>query len=129
MIKTFHINDEDLRCILARVTRFAFHLLSCNLPQNFFVHFNRMFSFQKNKYSRTLVTRTLKGNEKQFELAGNSSYQGEFQWNFDEGRGNLVRVRGNLSYLGSAVTLLLQENAEIQCKEKTKLLLFKATRN
>ena len=30
-------------------------------------------------YSKTLVTRTLKGNEKQFELAGNSSYRGKFQ--------------------------------------------------
>ena len=39
-------------------------------------------------YSRTPVTRTLKGNEKQFELAENSSYQGNFQWNFDQGKGN-----------------------------------------
>ena len=29
-------------------------------------------------YSRTPVTRTLKGNRKQFKLAGNSSYQGKF---------------------------------------------------
>ena len=28
----------------------------------------------KSIYSRNLVTRTLKGNEKQFQLAGNSSY-------------------------------------------------------
>ena len=32
-----------------------------------------------NFYSRTPVTRTLKGNEKQFELVGNSSYRGKFQ--------------------------------------------------
>ena len=30
------------------------------------------------EYSRTLVTRTLKGNEKRFDLAGNSSYWGKF---------------------------------------------------
>jgi len=42
------------------------------------------------KCSRTPLTRTLKGNEKQ--LAGNSSYQGKFQRNFDQGKGNLVRV-------------------------------------
>lgn len=35
---------------------------------------------------RTPLTRTLKGNEKQ--LAGNSSYQGKFQRNFDQGKGN-----------------------------------------
>ena len=46
------------------------------------------------EYSRTLVTRTLRGNEKRFELAGNSSYRGTFQWNCDQGKGNLVRVRG-----------------------------------
>ena len=45
------------------------------------------------EYSRTLVTRTLKGNEKWFKLAGNSSYRGKFQWNCDQGKGNLVRVR------------------------------------
>ena len=31
------------------------------------------------EYSRTLVTRTLKGNKKRFELEGNLSYQGKFQ--------------------------------------------------
>ena len=36
----------------------------------------------------------MKGNEKQFELAGNSSYWGNFQWNFDQGKGNLVPVSG-----------------------------------
>jgi len=30
-------------------------------------------------YSRTPVTQTLKGNEKQFELVENSSYRGKFQ--------------------------------------------------
>ena len=30
------------------------------------------------EYSRTLVTRTLQGNEKRFELTGNSSYRGSF---------------------------------------------------
>ena len=34
-------------------------------------------------YSRTPVTQTLKGNKKQLELAGNLSYRGKFQWNFD----------------------------------------------
>ena len=34
----------------------------------------------------------MKENEKQFELAGNSSYRGKFQWNFDQGKGNLVQV-------------------------------------
>ena len=44
-------------------------------------------------YSRTLVTQTLTGNEKlAVELAGNSSYRAKFQWNFDQGKGNLVRV-------------------------------------
>ena len=42
-------------------------------------------------YSRTPVTQTLKGNEKQSELAGNSSYWGKFQCNFDQGKGNLVQ--------------------------------------
>ena len=33
-------------------------------------------------------------NEKQFKLAGNLSYRGKFQGNFDQGKGNLVWVRG-----------------------------------
>ena len=41
----------------------------------------------KTKLQWTPVTRTLKGNEKQVELAGNSSYQGKFQWNFDQRKG------------------------------------------
>ena len=44
------------------------------------------------KYIRTLVIRTLKGNGKQFELVGNSTYRGKFQWNLDQGKGNLVQV-------------------------------------
>ena len=44
--------------------------------------------------SRTPVTRTLKGDEKEFEFTGNSNYQGKFQRNFDQGKGNLVRVSG-----------------------------------
>ena len=44
------------------------------------------------KYFRTPVTQTLKGNEKQLELVGNSSYRSKFQWNLDQGKGNLVRV-------------------------------------
>ena len=52
--------------------------------------------FVGSKYSRTPVTRPLKGNEKQFELAANSSYRGKFQGNFDQGKGNLVRVSGEL---------------------------------
>ena len=31
------------------------------------------------EYSRTLVTQTLKGNKKRFELAENLSYRGKFQ--------------------------------------------------
>ena len=57
------------------------------------------------KSSRILVTRTLKGNEKQFELAGNSSYRGKFQWNFDQGKaGNLYQFKlaGNSSYPSSS---------------------------
>ena len=55
--------------------------------------------------SRIPVTRTLKGNEKQFELAGNSSYRGKFQWNFDQGKGNLYQFKlaRNSSYRGSTV--------------------------
>ena len=45
-------------------------------------------------YSRNSGTRTLKGNEEQFELAGNSSYRGKFQWSFDQGKWNIVRVSG-----------------------------------
>ena len=40
------------------------------------------------------MTRTLKGDEKEFEFAGNSNCQGKFQRNFDQGEGNLVRVSG-----------------------------------
>ena len=46
------------------------------------------------EYSRTPVARTLKGNKKQFESEGNSSSQGKFQWNFDQGKENSVRVSG-----------------------------------
>ena len=45
-------------------------------------------------YSRNSGTRTLKGNEEQFELAGNSGYRGKFQWRFDQGKWNIVRVSG-----------------------------------
>ena len=38
-------------------------------------------------YNRIPVTRTLKGNDKKFELARNSSYRGKFQWNCDQGKG------------------------------------------
>ena len=40
------------------------------------------------------MTRTLKGDEKELEFAGNSNCQGKFQRNFDQGKGNLVRVSG-----------------------------------
>ena len=40
------------------------------------------------KYRRTTVTRTLKGNEKQFELGGNSSYLGNVSEIFIKCRGN-----------------------------------------
>ena len=46
--------------------------------------------------SLQLVTRTLKGNEKQFELVRNSSYRSKFHWHFDQGKQNLVRVSGEL---------------------------------
>ena len=36
----------------------------------------------------------LSNEEKQFALAGNSNYRGKFQWNLDQGKGNLVRVSG-----------------------------------
>ena len=36
----------------------------------------------KTKYSRTPVTRTLKGNEKQFELAGSRVYRGRLNIQF-----------------------------------------------
>ena len=45
-------------------------------------------------YSRNSGTRNLKGNEEQFELAGNSGYRGKFQWRFDQGKWNIVRVSG-----------------------------------
>ena len=47
-------------------------------------------------YIRTPVTRTVKGNEKQFELEGNASYRGKFQGHFDQGKGSLVRFSGEL---------------------------------
>ena len=47
-----------------------------------------------DKFYCRVKPRTPKGNEKQFELAGNSSYRGKFQWNFDQGKGNLVLVSG-----------------------------------
>ena len=50
-------------------------------------------------YSRTPVTQTLKGNKKQFELAGNSSYRGKFQWNFIKGKEILFKLARNSSYL------------------------------
>ena len=40
---------------------------------------NKICIFSIVYYSRTPVTRTLKGNEKQFELLLNSSYQSKFQ--------------------------------------------------
>ena len=45
-------------------------------------------------YIKPPVNRTLKGNDKQFDLARNSSYRSKFQWNFDQGKGNLVWVSG-----------------------------------
>ena len=62
--------------------------------------------------SRTLPgTRTLTGKETQFELAGNSSYRGKFQWNFDQGKANLDPISGEFelsefkSYRSSTVLL------------------------
>ena len=64
------------------------------------------------KYSRTPVTRTLEGNEKQFELAGNSSYRGKFQANFYLGKGNLVRISGKF------------ELSRFYCNKQCCFLLF-----
>ena len=51
----------------------------------------------KAVYIRTLVTRTVKENENQFELEGNMSHRGKFQGNFDQGiKGNLVRFSGEI---------------------------------
>ena len=56
---------------------------------------NNLPDLRKAKPNNTTpVTRTLKGNEKLFELAGNSSYRCKFQWNFDQGKGNLLWVSG-----------------------------------
>ena len=49
---------------------------------------------QKEVQYNPEVTRTLRENEKQFELVGNSSYQGKFKGNFDQEKENLVRVSG-----------------------------------
>ena len=46
-------------------------------PNEEFPH--RLWLLAIDTYSRTPVTRTLQGNEKQFELAGNSSYRDKFQ--------------------------------------------------
>ena len=48
-------------------------------------------------YSRTGVTRTLKGNEKQFELARDSNYWDKFQCDLDQGK------KISLSYQGIQV--------------------------
>ena len=49
------------------------------------------------KYSRTPVTRTLKG-KKQFEVVRNSGNRGKFQWKYcDQGKGNLVQVSGDFT--------------------------------
>ena len=49
---------------------------------------------QKEVQYNPEATRTLKENEKQFELVGNSSYQGKLKGNFDQEKENLVRVSG-----------------------------------
>ena len=50
-------------------------------------------------YSKTPVTRlTLKRNKKQFEWERNLSYCSKFQWNFDQGKGNIVRVSGEFEW-------------------------------
>lgn len=67
-----------------------------------------------SQYSRTLVTWTWKGKEKQFELAGSSIYQSKFQWNLDQGTANLVWISGEfeamscliLSYWGPTVHII-----------------------
>ena len=49
-------------------------------------------TYRRPVYGNDQVTRTLKGNEERFELQGNLTYQGKFQYNFDQGKGNLVLV-------------------------------------
>ena len=63
---------------------------------------NKICIFSIVCYSRTPVTRTLMGNEKKFELLRNSSYQSKFQWNWDQGKGNLIRVIEVLLYMYSS---------------------------
>ena len=65
-------------------------------------HINNYEAKKLHNKSRTPVTQTLKGNGKQFELAGNSSYRKEIQF---ELAGNLsyrkeiqFELAGNLSY-------------------------------
>ena len=53
------------------------------------------FTYNINTYSRTPVTRTLKGKEKQLEfIARNASYWGKFQGNLAQGKGSLIPVSG-----------------------------------
>ena len=51
------------------------------------------------KYSRIAKTRTLKENEKQFELVGNSRYRGKFQW---KGKEIWFELTGNSGYPSSS---------------------------
>ena len=54
------------------------------------------------QYSKTLVTWTLKGNAKQLELVGNSSYRSKFQWKvWSREMKFSLRLAGNSSYRGS----------------------------
>ena len=48
----------------------AWAIPCCTLRRVLFGIYMKISLFLKLKYSRTPVTRTLKGNEKQFELAG-----------------------------------------------------------
>ena len=66
----------------------------------------------------TPVPQTLKGNEKQLELAGNSSYRCKFQRNFDQGKGNLVRVRGEFELSEFELSRLWLLISVLQCTDE-----------
>ena len=55
---------------------------------------NRLMYLNTTLVRRTPVTRTLRGDEKQFELGGNGVIGLKFSEMFDQGKGNVVRVRG-----------------------------------
>ena len=59
-----------------------------------------------DKYSRTPVTQTLKGNKKQFELVGNSSYP-SLRYKVSTLGGIGVTVKAGQAYLLSSINELI----------------------